>query len=149
MSSILDDQLRFMALKQYGLIKSIKTPDISNADLLLILKNTENETIKQLATEKIQYLNAHPRLGWAGSMARAQRINGLKYRYKVLMKKLKFGIFYIMLINLMGHSKWSWMNAYRNRYGLIRDDIHTQKKTLKKSAYWYRKLSDSNELDAD
>ena len=54
-----------------------------------------------------------------------------------------------MLINLMGHSKWSWMNAYRNRYGLIRDDIHTQKKTLKKSAYWYRKLSDSNELDAD
>lgn len=44
---------------------------------------------------------------------------------------------------------WSWMNAYRNRYGLIRDDIHTQKKTLKKSAYWYRKLSDSNELDAD
>jgi beta-glucosidase/6-phospho-beta-glucosidase/beta-galactosidase len=48
-----------------------------------------------------------------------------------MMKKLKFGIFYIMLINLMGHSKWSWMNAYRNRYGLIRDDIHTQKKTLK------------------
>ena len=66
-----------------------------------------------------------------------------------LMKKLKFGIFYIMLINLMGYSKWSWMNAYRNRYGLIRDDIHTQKKTLKKSSYWYRKLSDSNELDAD
>ena len=146
MSSILDDQLRFMALKQYGLIKSIKTPDISNADLLLILKNTENETIKQLAaekllketniydlykvdyelilkstenetikqlaTEKIQYLNAHPRLGWAGSMARAQRINGLKYRYKVLMKKLKFGIFYIMLINLMGHSKWSWIHLF-------------------------------------
>ena len=53
MSSILDDQLRLMALKQYGLIKSIKTPDISNADLLLILKNTENETIKQLAAEKL------------------------------------------------------------------------------------------------
>ena len=53
MSSILDDQLRFMALKQYGLIKSIKTPDISYADLILILKNTENETIKQLAAEKL------------------------------------------------------------------------------------------------
>lgn len=74
MSSILDDQLRLMALKQYGLIKSIKTPDISKADLILILKNTENETIKQLATEKIQYLNAHPRLGWAGSLARANRL---------------------------------------------------------------------------
>ena len=128
MSSILDDQLRLMALKQYGLIKSIKTPDISEEDLRLILKNTENktikqlaaekllkktnlytvdlelilkstenETIKQLATEKLQYLNLHPRLGVAGSIARAQRINGLKYRYNVLMKKLKFGIFYIML----------------------------------------------------
>ena len=53
MSSILDDQLRLMALKQYGLIKSIKTPDISNADLILILKNTENKTIKQLAAEKL------------------------------------------------------------------------------------------------
>ena len=53
MSSILDDQLRFMALKQYGLIKSIKTPDISYADLILILKNTENKTIKQLAAEKL------------------------------------------------------------------------------------------------
>lgn len=74
MSSILDDQLRLMALKQYGLIKSIKTPDISYADLILILKNTENETIKQLATEKLQYLNSHPRLGWAGSLARANRL---------------------------------------------------------------------------
>ena len=39
---------------------------------------------------------------------------------------------------------WSWMNAYRNRYGLIRDNIHTQIKTLKKSGHWYRKLSDNN-----
>ena len=74
MSSILDDQLRLMALKQYGLIKSIKTPDISEEDLKLILKNTENETIKQLATEKLQYLKSHPRLGWAGAMARANRL---------------------------------------------------------------------------
>ena len=95
MSSILDDQLRLMALKQYGLIKSIKTPDISNADLLLILKNTENETIKQLATEKLQHLNSqsiqeslnsyrrlHDARGWAASIARGQSLNDLKYRYK-------------------------------------------------------------------
>lgn len=42
---------------------------------------------------------------------------------------------------------WSWMNAYRNRYGLIRDDIHTQIKTLKKSGHWYRQLSDNNGFD--
>ena len=53
MESILHDQLQSMALKQYGLIKSIKTPDISEEDLRLILKNTENKTIKQLAAEKL------------------------------------------------------------------------------------------------
>lgn len=105
MSSILDDQLRLMALKQYGLIKAIETPNISREDLILILKNTENkdikqlaaekllkepdlyevdlelilkstenETTKQLATERLQYLKLHPRLGWGGAMARANRL---------------------------------------------------------------------------
>lgn len=39
---------------------------------------------------------------------------------------------------------WSWKNAYRNRYGLIRDDIHTQTKALKKSGYWFAELSQNN-----
>ncbi|MES5891192.1 glycoside hydrolase family 1 protein [Lacticaseibacillus paracasei] len=41
---------------------------------------------------------------------------------------------------------WSWKNAYRNRYGLIRNNIHTQEKTLKKSAYWFNQLSHQNIL---
>ena len=43
---------------------------------------------------------------------------------------------------------WSWKNAYRNRYGLIRDDIHTQTKTLKKSGHWYAELSNNNGFEA-
>lgn len=95
MSSILDDQLRLMALKQYGLIKSIKTPDISEADLTLILKNTENETIEQLATEQLQHLNSqaiqnnlnlyhkfYNLNGMAAYRARTQSVNELKNRYK-------------------------------------------------------------------
>ena len=40
---------------------------------------------------------------------------------------------------------WSWMNAYKNRYGLIAvDDLATQKKTIKKSGMWYKKLSENN-----
>ena len=57
MASILYDQLQSMALKQYikqlapeKLQQLIKNPDISEADLKLIQKNTGNETIKQLAT---------------------------------------------------------------------------------------------------
>lgn len=95
MSSILADQLRFMALKQYGLIKSIKTPDISEADLALILKNTENEIIEQLAAEKLQLLNSqaiqnnlnlyhefYDLKGMAAYRARTQSVIELKNRYK-------------------------------------------------------------------
>ena len=53
MTSILDNQLRLMTLKQYGLIKAIETPDISRDDLRLILKNTENKDIKELAAERL------------------------------------------------------------------------------------------------
>lgn len=41
---------------------------------------------------------------------------------------------------------WSWKNAYRNRYGLIRNEIHTQTKTLKKSAHWFNTLSSTNKV---
>lgn len=42
---------------------------------------------------------------------------------------------------------WSWANAYRNRYGLISTNIHTQEKTVKKSGYWFKKLADCNGFD--
>ncbi|GAB2024773.1 glycoside hydrolase family 1 protein [Lactovum odontotermitis] len=42
---------------------------------------------------------------------------------------------------------WSWRNSYKNRYGLISLNVHTQIKKLKKSAHWYKKLTDSNILD--
>lgn len=40
---------------------------------------------------------------------------------------------------------WSWLNAYKNRYGLISVDIKDNfKRTIKKSGEWYKKLSDQN-----
>lgn len=39
---------------------------------------------------------------------------------------------------------WSWNNAYKNRYGFISIDLDTQKRTYKKSAYWYKELSENN-----
>ena len=36
---------------------------------------------------------------------------------------------------------WSWSNAYKNRYGLVSLDLATQKRTIKKSGYWYRELT--------
>jgi 6-phospho-beta-glucosidase len=42
---------------------------------------------------------------------------------------------------------WSWLNAYRNRYGFISNNIHTQVKTVKKSGHWFKEVADTNTVD--
>lgn len=39
---------------------------------------------------------------------------------------------------------WSWLNAYKNRYGLVELDLETQKRTIKKSGLWYEELGKNN-----
>ncbi|HFU4433426.1 TPA: glycoside hydrolase family 1 protein [Streptococcus suis] len=39
---------------------------------------------------------------------------------------------------------WSWLNAYKNRYGLVSLDLQTQKRTVKKSGYWFKQVSAKN-----
>ena len=49
-----------------------------------------------------------------------------------------------------GYFHWSildnfeWAEGYKERFGLIYVDYQTQKRTLKDSAYWYRRVIDSN-----
>lgn len=42
---------------------------------------------------------------------------------------------------------WSWLNSYKNRYGFISNNIHTQIKTIKKSGYWFKELTERNGLE--
>lgn len=42
---------------------------------------------------------------------------------------------------------WSWTNAYRNRYGFISTNIHTQVKTIKKSGFWFRGVVETDQLE--
>ena len=44
---------------------------------------------------------------------------------------------------------WSWANAYRNRYGLVTNNIHTQVKALKKSGYWMKEVADKSAYEID
>ena len=39
---------------------------------------------------------------------------------------------------------WSWLNAYKNRYGLIELDLKTQNRIVKKSGEWFKQLSENN-----
>lgn len=43
---------------------------------------------------------------------------------------------------------WSWMNAYKNRYGFIELDLNDQSRRLKYSGYWFKKnIIDTNTID--
>lgn len=44
---------------------------------------------------------------------------------------------------------WSWINSYKNRYGLVSLDYTTQKRTIKKSGEFYKKMSDENGFEYD
>ncbi|WP_179107271.1 glycoside hydrolase family 1 protein [Sediminibacillus massiliensis] len=39
---------------------------------------------------------------------------------------------------------WSWMNAYKNRYGFFSVDIETKERTPKKSAEWIKQVAENN-----
>lgn len=42
---------------------------------------------------------------------------------------------------------WSWKNAYKNRYGLVSNNIHTQERTVKKSGLWFKEVAVKNSID--
>lgn len=54
--------------------------------------------------------------------------------------------------NVKGYFLWSlmdvfsWSNGYEKRYGLFYVDFETQKRYPKKSAYWYKKISETKEV---
>ncbi|EJQ43556.1 6-phospho-beta-glucosidase gmuD [Bacillus cereus BAG6X1-2] len=40
---------------------------------------------------------------------------------------------------------WSWMNAYKNRYGFVAVDLDKEgERSIKKSGYWFKQLSENN-----
>ncbi len=53
-------------------------------------------------------------------------------------------------IDLWGYFCWSvmdnfeWAQGYNRRFGLVHVDYQTQKRTLKDSAYWYKRIIESN-----
>ncbi|WP_205952439.1 glycoside hydrolase family 1 protein [Pantoea stewartii] len=42
---------------------------------------------------------------------------------------------------------WSWLNGYKNRYGLVQLDLETQQRTIKKSGNWFANVAEDNGFD--
>lgn len=44
---------------------------------------------------------------------------------------------------------WSWANAYKNRYGFFSVNLETKARTPKKSAHWFKRMSEMNGFNDD
>lgn len=81
----------------------------------------------------------------SGQIQDDYRIDFYKNHLKWMHKALEEGV------NLKGYhvwtfiDNWSWLNAYKNRYGLVSLDLaNNYKRTIKKSGNWYKQVADQN-----
>ena len=86
-----------------------------------------------------RYINAN------GQIEDDYRIDFIKDHLRYLHQAIEEGA------NCIGYhlwtcmDNWSWCNAYKNRYGLIAVDLDKKgKRTIKKSGYFFKELSDKN-----
>lgn len=75
------------------------------------------------------------------------RINYITVHLNAILNAIDKGV------QVKGYFLWSlmdvfsWTNGYTKRYGLFYVDFETQKRYPKKSAYWYKKVSEKKSLD--
>ncbi|MCX7708653.1 MAG: GH1 family beta-glucosidase [Clostridia bacterium] len=76
-----------------------------------------------------------------------QRIDYLEKHFAEANKAIQAGV------NLAGYFVWSlldnfeWAEGYAKRFGMVYVDYETQKRTVKDSGYWFKKVAESNCLE--
>ena len=72
------------------------------------------------------------------------RIDFIKWHLEQIEKAIADGV------DIRGYFYWSfmdnfeWAEGYNERFGLIFVDYETQKRTIKESGYWYKRLIQTN-----
>lgn len=112
-------------------------------DMLLYVKNNYNN-IECYISENGMGVEGEERFIVEGQVQDDYRITFIKDHLKWVHKAIEEGC------NVKGYHLWtfmdcwSWMNAYKNRYGLVSIDLESQKRTVKKSGYWFKELAENN-----
>lgn len=81
-----------------------------------------------------------------GNIDDSPRIDYIKQHLQWLLKSIEDGA------NVKGYFVWSlmdvfsWSNGYNKRYGLFYVDYNTQERYPKKSAYWFKNVSETKEV---
>lgn len=114
-------------------------------DIAMNVKNNYGNIKWYVSENGMGVENEERFMGEDGQIKDDYRIEFIKEHLKYLHKGIQEGS------NCFGYhlwapfDNWSWRNAYKNRYGLIRVDIYDGcKQSIKKSGEWFKKLSENN-----
>ena len=112
-------------------------------DIALMIKEKYNN-IPWFVSENGIGIEGEEKFIKEGMVQDQYRIDFLKEHLKYLHKGIEEGS------NCLGYQMWtfidcwSWINAYKNRYGFYRLDYETQERTVKKSGLGFKDVIDNN-----
>ena len=107
-----------------------------------IAKNIQNNysNMRWLITENGMGVENEERFIKDGVVEDDYRIEFVTEHLKWLHKAIEEGSNCLGYLMWTPIDCWSWLNSYKNRYGFIRCDLESGKKTIKKSGHWFREL---------
>lgn len=112
-------------------------------DIAMMIKE-DYGNIEWILTENGMGVEGEEKFKQDGVIQDDYRIEFIEDHLKVLHQAIEDGA------NCLGYMLWtfidcwSWLNAYKNRYGLVELDLATQERNIKKSGHWFKQLSDQN-----
>lgn len=110
-------------------------------DIAINIKENYNN-IDWMITENGMGVENEERFRKDGRIEDDYRIDFIKEHLTYLSKAIDEGA------NCKGYhlwtfiDNWSWLNAYKNRYGLVEYKLETGQRLIKKSGLWFKKLSE-------
>ncbi|MHC5372402.1 glycoside hydrolase family 1 protein [Enterococcus sp. LJL120] len=113
-------------------------------DLCLDIKNNYGNIEAFISENGMGVADEERFMNQAGKIEDTYRIDYIKDHLAYVWLAIEAGC------NLKGYHLWtfidcwSWINAYKNRYGLVSLDLATQKRTIKQSGIFYKNLSAEN-----
>ncbi|WP_414043961.1 glycoside hydrolase family 1 protein [Macrococcus sp. EM39E] len=112
-------------------------------DIMINLKDNY-DNIESFISENGMGVQDEKRFLENGKLNDFYRIDFLKGHLTWLSKAIEEGA------NCKGYhmwtfmDNWSWMNAYKNRYGFVSVNIETQERLVKESGKWFKQVSENN-----
>lgn len=118
-------------------------------ELCMDIKENYGNIESYISENGMGVADEHRFLGKDGMIHDDYRIDYIKGHLAYLWKAINEGA------NIKGYHLWtfidcwSWINSYKNPYGLIALNYETGERTMKKSGHFYKKMADENGFDYD